>query len=184
MTFSSARFRFFKFENPITTQNIDIRLLLNSFTYYQLPMHTSTLRNNNMFVETGPIIKGEIFTDEVCFLQYKNSQGFSPYAKVKLLIDTGSNISGIDGKIIKGLSLDRYEDHSEVNGVGGIHSLSRFRCILFLNIFGMKGLPLDILEGDYSCSPYDGIIGRDVLQFCSFEYHGPTNSFQLKALNF
>lgn len=149
-----------------------------------LPMRTSTFQNNNMFVETGPIIKGEIFTDEVCFMQHKNSQGFNPYAKVKLLIDTGSNISGIDCKIIKELSLNRYEHNSEVNGVGGTHSLSRFRCILFLHIFGMKGLPLDVLEGDYSSSPYDGIIGRDVLQFCTFEYHGPSNSFQLKAMNF
>ncbi len=148
-------------------------------------MRTGTIQNNNnMFVETGPIISGEIFSDEGSFLQFKNNQGFSPFAKVKLLIDTGSNISGIDSKIIKGLSLNRYEDHSEVNGVGGIHTLSRFRCILFLNIFGMKGLPLDILEGDYSVSPYDGIIGRDVLQFCSFEYHGPSNSFRLNAMNF
>ena len=138
----------------------------------------------NMFLETGPIVSAEIHLDEGSFLFNKNMQGFAPFAKVKLLVDTGSNISGIDGRIIQGLKLTKYQDISEVNGVGGIHSLARFRCILFLKIFGMKGLPLDVLEGDYSGSPYDGIIGRDVLQFCSFEYHGPTNSFELQAVNF
>ncbi|MCU0374721.1 MAG: retropepsin-like domain-containing protein [Chitinophagaceae bacterium] len=138
----------------------------------------------NMFLETGPIVSAEIHLDENSFLLNKNMQGFAPFAKVKLLVDTGSNISGIDRRIIHGLKLSQYQDNSEVNGVGGTHSLSRFRCILFLKIFGMKGLPLDVLEGDYSNSPYDGIIGRDVLQFCSFEYHGPSNSFELQAINF
>jgi hypothetical protein len=138
----------------------------------------------NMFLETGPIVSGEIHVDEKSFLLNKNMLGFCPFAKVKLLVDTGSNISGIDRRIIQGLKLPQYQENSEVNGVGGTHSLSRYRCVLFLKIFGMKGLPLDVLEGDYSNSPYDGIIGRDVLQFCSFKYHGPSNSFELKAINF
>jgi hypothetical protein len=137
-----------------------------------------------MFLETGPIVSGEIHVDEKSFLLNKNMLGFCPFAKVKLLVDTGSNISGIDRRIIQGLKLPQYQENSEVNGVGGTHSLSRYRCVLFLKIFGMKGLPLDVLEGDYSNSPYDGIIGRDVLQFCSFKYHGPSNSFELKAINF
>lgn len=144
----------------------------------------ATHQNTNMFVETGPIITGEIHTSEISFLQSKNNKAFVPFAKVKLLVDTGSNISGIDYKIINGLYLPKYNEGSKVNGVGGIHDVNMFRCILFLPIFGTKGLPLDVLEGDYADSPYDGIIGRDVLQYCSFEYHGPSSSFQLQALNF
>jgi hypothetical protein len=144
----------------------------------------TVIQNTNMFLETGPIVTGEIYTDEVSFLQSKNNQGFVPFAKVKLLVDTGSNISGIDKRIVSGLSLLKYHEGSRVNGVGGIHDVNMFRCILFLKIFGTKGLPLDVLEGDYADSPYDGIIGRDVLQYCNFEYHGPSNSFQLQALNF
>lgn len=140
--------------------------------------------STNMFVETGPITFGEIFPDEQSFLHNKNQEPIAPFAKVKLLIDTGANISGIDSNIINGLGLPRYNDYCEVNGVGGTHSLQRYRCVLFLQIFGMKGLPIDILEGDFSESPYDGVIGRDVLQFCTFSYHGPTNSFQLIADNF
>jgi hypothetical protein len=138
----------------------------------------------NMFVETGPIARGEIYFDEYSFLSTKNNHSFCPYAKVKLLIDTGSNISGIDSRIIEKLNLSRYEDHSEVNGVGGIHTLPRYRCVLFLSVFGMKGLPIDVIEGDFKESPYDGIIGRDVLQFCSFTYHGPSNTYELNAQNF
>jgi hypothetical protein len=137
-----------------------------------------------MLPETGPIARGEIHVNELSFLQSKNVSGFSPFANVKLLIDTGSNISGIDKKIIDGLKLTRYEDCSQVDGVGGIHSLRRYKCVLFLGIFGFKGLPIDVVEGDYSGSPYDGILGRDVLQYCSFSYHGPTNTFELQAPNF
>ncbi|HSK12023.1 MAG TPA: aspartyl protease family protein [Phnomibacter sp.] len=137
-----------------------------------------------MFAETGPITIGEIFFDEDTFLTTKNARTHAPFARVKLLIDTGSNISGIDSRIVKGLNLARYDENSEVNGVGGIHSLNRYRCVLFLNIFGMKGLPIDVIEGDYSQSPYDGIIGRDVLQYCTFRYHGPSNTYELKALDF
>jgi hypothetical protein len=138
----------------------------------------------NMFTETGPIAMGEIFSDVHSFLRHKNNESYSPFARVKLLVDTGSNISGIDSRIIHGLNLNRYEGNFEVNGVGGTHSLIRYRCVLFLQIFGQKGLPIDVLEGDYQGSPYDGIIGRDVLQFCSFKYHGPSNSFELNALDF
>ena len=138
----------------------------------------------NMFVETGPIARGEIYFDENSFLQNKNKHSFAPYARVKLLIDTGANISGIDSRIIHQLNLSAYDDYSEVNGVGGIHSLQRYRCVLFLKIFGMKGLPIDVIEGDFTQSPYDGVIGRDVLQFCSFTYHGPSNTFELNAHGF
>jgi hypothetical protein len=138
----------------------------------------------NRFTETGPIARGEIYADEHSFLLNKNSRIAAPCVKVKLLVDTGANISGIDWRIISALNLNRYDENLEVNGVGGTHSLNRFRCVLFLNIFGLKGLPIDVVEGNYSGSPYDGIIGRDVLQFCSFRYHGPTNTFELQALDF
>ncbi len=142
--------------------------------------HTIT----STMVGIGPIAHGEIFADESSFLLHKNNQHFSPFARVKLLIDTGSDISGIDHNIINGLNLNRYRENAEVNGVGGIHSVHLYKCILFLNIFGSKGLPIDVVEGNYSGSPYDGVIGRDVLQFCSFLYHGPSNTFELKAPDF
>jgi len=139
---------------------------------------------SDMFVETGPLAHGEIFSDEHSFLLHKNNGHFSPFARVKLLIDTGSNISGIDSSIIQGLNLKRYQGKSEVDGVGGKHLVNRYKCILFLKIFGSKGLPIDVIEGNYTGSPYDGVIGRDVLQFCSFKYHGPSNTFEIKALDF
>jgi hypothetical protein len=138
----------------------------------------------DMLTDSGPIAHGEIFMDEHSFLLNKNSQRATPFARVKLLIDTGSDISGIDSRIINGLRLNRYQGNSEVNGVGGIHLVNRYRCVLFLNIFGLKGLPIDVIEGNYAGSPYDGIIGREVLQYCPFKYHGPSNTFEIKALDF
>lgn len=143
-----------------------------------------TVASMNMFLESGPIAVAEIYVDELSFLQTKNEWSNAPYARVRMLIDTGSSISGIDKNIIKTLKLPKYNGCSEVDGVGGIHSLNRYRCVLFLNIFGLKGLPIDVLEGDYSGSPYDGVLGRDVLQFCSFNFNGPSNTFDIKAPGF
>ena len=144
----------------------------------------SVALQKNMFWETGPIAQGEIHFDEWSFLHTKNTRRLTPFAKVRLLIDTGASISGIDIRIINGLKLTPYKGQSPVKGVSGIHALRRYKCVLFLNIFGLKGLPLDVLEGDFSGSPYDGIIGRDVLQFCSFSYHGPSDTFELNAPGF
>ncbi|MBY0348930.1 MAG: hypothetical protein GTN67_01020 [Hydrotalea flava] len=56
--------------------------------------------------------------------------------------------------------------------------------MLYLPIFLQKGLPLDIVEGNFQQTPYQGILGRDVLQFCHFEYSGPSGKYILKAINF
>jgi hypothetical protein len=132
----------------------------------------------------GPLFIGEIHTDEISFLTNKNNNGRNPFKSVKLLVDTGSNISGLDHSVVKMLSLPKYKTPAEVDGVGGKHALDMHSCILFLDIFGLKGLPLDFLAGDYSNSPYDGILGRDVLQFCKFTFDGPSNMFVLEAINF
>jgi hypothetical protein len=132
----------------------------------------------------GPLLDGEVFQDELSFLAGKNNQTLAPSVKVKLLVDTGSNISGLDKSIISKLGLVQYSDRAMVDGVGGTHSTGRFRCILFLNIFGRKGLPLDVLEGDFEKSQYNGIIGRDVLQYCQLSYDGPSNQFSLTAIDF
>jgi predicted aspartyl protease len=132
----------------------------------------------------GPLCEGEIHTNESSFLAVKNQQGREAFAPVRLLVDTGSNISGIDHSVVKKLKLTPYDAPARVDGVGGIHSVSLYRCVLFLGIFGMKGLPLDVVSGDYRHSPYDGIIGRDVLQFCKFTFDGPGNKFVLEALDF
>ncbi|TAD85057.1 MAG: hypothetical protein EAY75_11935 [Bacteroidetes bacterium] len=132
----------------------------------------------------GPLVEAEIYTSEVAFLSQKNETDTLPHAKVKLLVDTGSNISGIDKKLVSRLALNPYLDSISVDGVGGVHEISRYRCVLFTNIFGNKGLPLDVVEGDFSRSPYDGIIGRDVLQYCRLVYDGPGNQFTLEAIDF
>jgi predicted aspartyl protease len=138
---------------------------------------------HNLFLY-GPLFEGEIYSDEISFLANKNKQGYEPYVPVKLLVDTGSNISGLDHSVVQKLNLPKYESPAEVDGVGGIHSVGLFRCVLFLGIFGQKGLPLDLVAGDYSNSPYDGIIGRDVLQYCKFLFDGPSNKFVLEAVDF
>jgi hypothetical protein len=131
----------------------------------------------------GPIIEAEVHTNELSFLSIKNHQGYDVYSKVKLLIDTGSNISGLDRQYISRLQLSAYADTATVDGMGGLYELRRYRCILYLPIFRDKALPIDVVEGDYSHSPYHGVIGRDVLRFCSFTYDGWSNTFKLMAID-
>ncbi|MBW0176533.1 aspartyl protease family protein [Sediminibacterium sp.] len=131
----------------------------------------------------GPIIEAEIHTDEDTFLHVKNLKGFHTYITTRLLIDTGSNISGLDKTIIQRLKLNQYRDDATVDGAGGRYELKLFRGILYLPIFREKALPIDLVEGDYSNAPYDGIIGRDVLRYCSFVYDGWSHTFKLMAVD-
>lgn len=135
-------------------------------------------------LDLGPLLEAEVFPDERAFLFFKNQLGRARVSKVRLLVDTGSNISGLDSRIIRKLGLQAYEEIAEVDGVGGIHQIRRFRCILFTEIFGHKGLPIDVVEGNFTNSPYHGVIGRDVLQYCKLVYDGPMNAFTIEALDF
>lgn len=138
-----------------------------------------------LLLDHGPLVKAEIFPSEQSFLMAKNNmEGIVKVAHVSLLLDTGSNISGLDQRIIEQLQLKHYAEKSFVDGAGGITSLNRYKCILYMDVFGTKALPIDILEGQFENSPYDGIIGRDVLRFCRFEYDGPANRFTLIAPDF
>lgn len=133
----------------------------------------------------GPVVEAEIFSDEETFLKLKNFGTPETFSIVKLLIDTGSNISGLDRSIIRFLSLKGYQGTEEwVHGEGGSWQVKRYGCVLYLPIFKKKALSIDVLEGNYSTAPYDGIIGRDVLRFCDFHYDGVRNMFTLTAKGF
>jgi predicted aspartyl protease len=133
--------------------------------------------------DKGALIDAEIYQSERSFLKLKNREPVS-VTRVKMLIDTGANISGLDRGLIDMLQLPHYSEKSFVDGAGGLTSLNRYRCVLYLDIFKQKALPLDILEGRFENSPYDGIIGRDVLRFCNMHYDGPSNCFRLSAPDF
>jgi hypothetical protein len=132
----------------------------------------------------GPLVDAEIFPDERSFLQIKNENVGRARIKVRMLVDTGSNISGLRRTLIERLQLPMYHEKARIDGAGGIFSLDLFRCVLYLDIFGQKALPLDIVEGDFEQSAYDGVIGRDVLQYCKLEFDGPSNAFRLSAPGF
>ena len=133
--------------------------------------------------DKGALIEAEIYQSERSFLKEKNRMP-GQVTRVKMLIDTGANISGLDRGLIDMLQLPHYSEKSFVDGAGGLASLNRYRCVLYLDIFKQKALPLDILEGRFENSPYDGIIGRDVLRFCNMHYDGPSNCFRLSAPDF
>jgi hypothetical protein len=136
-------------------------------------------------LEEGPIIHAEIFPNEIAFLNEKNFNSGENFMSVRLLIDTGSNISGLDRKHIEKLNLKPYTDTEEwVNSNGGSWKVVRYGCVLYLPVFRKKALNIDILEGAYTGSGIDGVIGRDILRYCNFRYNGLTNQFRLEAKGF
>lgn len=134
--------------------------------------------------DKGALVEAEIYQDNRSFLKHKNHDQPGTVYKVKMLLDTGSNISALDRDLIDRLQLPHYSGKAFVDGAGGLTSLNCYRCVLYLDIFQQKALPLDILEGRFENSPYDGVIGRDVLRFCSMHYDGPSNCFRLSAPDF
>ncbi len=132
----------------------------------------------------GPLVEAEIYPNEISFLRHKNQEFHQPGLRVKLLIDTGSNISGLDRELIDRLQLPLYGDKAEIDGAGGPVSLNRYRCVFYMRIFGTKALPMDIVEGCFDEVPYDGVLGRDVLQYCNLQFDGPNNVFRLSAPGF
>lgn len=167
-----------------TNQPINkIRWFAQSFSNLEQMNQEITTEN---LLEQGPLIEAELFPDEESFLKLKNFGTAEPHARVKLLVDTGSNISGIDRSVIHVLSLVPYQQHVEewVRGEAGSWQVKRYNCVLYLPIFKTKALTVEVLEGDFSSAPYDGIIGRDVLRFCDFRYDGQRNVFTLSAKGF
>jgi len=146
-------------------------------------MENLVIVSPDLFIR-GAVVETEIYPSEKNFLEHKNSISRKPMAKVKMLLDTGSNISGLDRTLIEELQLPLYAEKASVDGAGGLISLNLYRCVLYLNIFQQKALPMDIVEGRFGNSPYQGIIGRDVLQYCHMQYDGPSNSFRLSAPGF
>jgi len=141
--------------------------------------------NQYDLLEHGPVVEAEIFPDEAAFLKNKNFGTRENFVKVRLLIDTGSNISGLDIQHIQSLSLQPYQNTEEwVQGNGGKWRVIRYGCVLYLPVFKKKALNIDILEGSYRESNIDGVLGRDILRYCHFKYNGITNEFQLVAKGF
>jgi hypothetical protein len=144
-----------------------------------------TTREHSDILDQGPVVEARIFPDERTFLNLSTQPKALPRVpKLRMLVDTGANISALHIDIIQRLQLPLYTERTTVEGAGGPTTLNRYRCVLHLPAFGRKGLPIDILEGCFDDSPYQGVIGRDVLRYCKLTYDGLGNRFQLTAPGF
>lgn len=136
-------------------------------------------------IETGPLVQAEIFPNVEAFLKLKNFGMPETFAPVKMLIDTGSNISGLDASIIQILKLEPVNGNDEwVRGEAGVWQAKRYNCVLYMDIFRKKALNIEVLAGNYLQAGFQGVLGRDVLRFCHFRYDGINNRFTLTARGF
>jgi len=144
-----------------------------------------TAIHNSNLLEHGPVVEAEIFSSEESFLKLKNFGTEENFATVRLLIDTGSNISGLDRAFINKLKLNPFAGKEEwADGPTGMWKVKRYQCVLYLPIFDTKALNIEVLEGEYQRSHIHGVLGRDILQYCHFLYDGKNNSFKLEAREF
>jgi len=136
-------------------------------------------------IQDGPLVTAEIFPDVESFLKLKNFGMPESFAPVKMLIDTGSNISGLDQEIISVLQLPALDAEDEwVTGESGTWQVKRYGCVLYMDIFRKKALNIEVLSGNYKQAGFHGVLGRDVLRFCHFRYDGINNQFSLSAKGF
>ncbi len=156
---------------------------MDNYALYLQPMEKLVVISPSLY-DKGALVEAEIYPSEKNFLRLKNHNTQQPAKSFRMLLDTGANISALDRQFIEMLQLPLYSEKAFVDGAGGLTKLHKFRCVLYMEIFGRKALPLDIVEGRFEHTPYDGVIGRDVLRFCSMNYDGPSNSFKLSAPHF
>lgn len=101
---------------------------------------------------------------------------------IRALIDTGASITGINETVLQKLGLIP-RDIGVFSTPSGHSELPIYHLQLEIVVKpdGTRGLfDLEAPGIRVENQIYEGIIGRDILQFCNFNYRGRENAFDLK----
>lgn len=127
----------------------------------------------------GPTIEITIFPPRPIIVDFQKRKEPIPQKKGIGLIDTGASNSCIDIKIAKEMGLIS-RDFIPILTPSGISNHYTYDVGIFLpqqlatNIFF-----IEVPGADLEQQPFDMLIGRDILESCTFIYNGWDNSFQL-----
>ena len=124
----------------------------------------------------GPVLSASITVPDVVT---KTRGGKHQEIKVNALIDTGASFTCVTARVINDLGLRPIGD-AIFGGAYGQPKKRYLYCISFT--FEGSGFQIpDVLvsEGDLHGSPFDMLVGRDVLQLCLFSYDGHLGKFTL-----
>jgi len=101
------------------------------------------------------------------------------------VVDTGAAVTGLSPRVISQLGLrasDQIAISTPSTTLGSPHRADRFEVSLSLVAGGTKHLFAETLVIAADCFPpeehIDALIGRDVLDHCSFQYWGQARQFQ------
>lgn len=109
----------------------------------------------------------------------------SPIA-LRLLIDTGSYATGLSAAVFPRLGVTRvFQNHVRTTFTS--HDKPQLADVFDVSLTLVSGMDqvflpsiLVLCSSDFRLDePAHGILGRDVLNLCVFQYHGPHRSFQL-----
>lgn len=126
----------------------------------------------------GPIIEVVVFPSEPIFNKMR-SDGLIPMTKKLIaLIDTGASGSCIDNETAKELGFIA-RDVSKIQTPAGESERPVYDIGFALPGLQTNILPVIAVGIDLAKQPYDALIGRDILKFCTLVYNGWDNSYQL-----
>jgi hypothetical protein len=100
-----------------------------------------------------------------------------PAVRVRMLVDTGASCTNVDARIIGVLGLaptGSVPVHTP-STAGTPQNFLTYNVELRLDGSGQHVPSISVLEGDFAAQGFDGLIGRDVLQFARMTYLGPEN---------
>lgn len=136
-----------------------------------------TFRSNNL-QGIGAIIEVILVPSHAVGEKLKSEGKLIPSIKVIGLIDTGASTSCISQTIVDSLGLVPY-DAQEVFHAGGASRQLFYDVGLILPVTQNMIMAVQAPCADLSKQPYQVLIGRDVLRFCTLFYNGNDNSFTI-----
>lgn len=130
--------------------------------------------------QIGPIIEVVLVPPPPVVERLQSEGKKSPSKKVIALIDTGASGSCINEPISKELGLI-VRDIVPVQTPSGTSKQGVYDVGFLLILPGIITSPLIIqaLSSDLTNQPYQALIGRDILNYCTLIYNGWDNSYQL-----
>lgn len=139
-----------------------------------MPVFSFTSPNLELY---GAIIEVEIWPDFAVIKSFTDKKNKAPSKKIIGLIDTGASCSAFDIPIATELNLVVRDKQPVVTPSGESEQYLYDIVITFPkpNI----GIPLQAFGVDLSKQPYDILLGRDILNSCTFIFNGWNNSYDL-----
>jgi len=145
----------------------------------------------NQLQGTGPIILTDVgITESHKNLLQKENLEVPQSVRCRLLIDTGATWSLVKHDIAEKAGLKLINASSPVHGIGVDTTGKTYLGRIWFNMPSKKaeGVKLSIAvdapirSANLSTDLIDGLIGRDVLRFFDFRYHGPSGKLVLRYL--